>query len=1062
MHYPSLPADEEQLRLAALRGYALLDTPPEAAFDRLAALAARIFDVPLALVSLIDQERQWFKACQGPAGADLTLSETPRDVAFCAHTILAADVLVAEDARLDSRFADNPFVLGEPHLRFYAGAPLLTAEGQAVGSLCLIDFQPREFSSAQREALRDLAASVVSEMELRSASAQLAESGQVYQKVFAGSPLPMWVFDVETLRFLDVNETAIAHYGYSRDEFLGMTLVDIRLPEDLPAFWSANPGYGLQPGEKLLRRHCKKDGGLIWVEVAVHDIDYHGCAARMAVINDITERRQAEDASQQSQRLAQNTLDGLTFHITILDAAGNILAVNDAWRTFAEANGCCCPTPAGLCSAYAGQNYLQVCEQVQGKDSAEAMQVAEGIGRVLRGEREFFTLEYPCHAPWEQRWFNLRVTRFAGDGPARVVVAHENITERYLTEQARRQLEQKLSLHIQQTPLAVIEVNQDFEVTAWNPAAEKLFGYSCAEAMGQHSMLLLATEADRERVDQMSRSLLMQQGGRSSTSRNQTKSSEIILCEWHNTPLVDDAGKVIGFVALARDITEESRVQEQLQESRERYKSLVEHHPFAVCSIDLNGRFLSVNAAFEDLLGLPNSEVQGQPCGPLVAPECLAQAHWHYTQTLQGWSQTHELVILHREGRRIETSITTAPLFTGGAITGIYAVIQDVSSQKALEAEREELLAQTESLLADALERADLDTLTGLMNHRAFHKRLEDELARAEQKGRPLSLILMDLDNFKFFNDVYGHLVGDDVLRQVAQALNACGGVGDTLARFGGDEFVLLMPGATRADALRVAGEMREAISHLGYSPPGYDVPIPLTLSVGAACVADDGPARVDVLEAADARLRVAKSGGEDAGQALRLRQDIARSVQGFSMLDALVTAVDNKDRYTRKHSEDVMNYSVQIACALRLDQKTRHTVEIAALLHDVGKIGVPDAILRKPGKLSEEDFKAIKQHPMMGAAIVGAVPGFEETVDAVRHHHERWDGEGYPLGLRGEETPLLARLMAVADAYSAMTTDRPYRKGMARAKARRILEQGAGTQWDPACVAAFLQFGSG
>ena len=260
MHYPSLPADEEQLRLAALRGYALLDTPPEAAFDRLAALAARIFDVPLALVSLIDQERQWFKACQGPAGADLTLSETPRDVAFCAHTILAADVLVAEDARLDSRFADNPFVLGEPHLRFYAGAPLLTAEGQAVGSLCLIDFQPREFSSAQREALRDLAASVVSEMELRSASAQLAESGQVYQKVFAGSPLPMWVFDVETLRFLDVNETAIAHYGYSRDEFLGMTLVDIRLPEDLPAFWSANPGYGLQPGEKLLRRHCKKDG----------------------------------------------------------------------------------------------------------------------------------------------------------------------------------------------------------------------------------------------------------------------------------------------------------------------------------------------------------------------------------------------------------------------------------------------------------------------------------------------------------------------------------------------------------------------------------------------------------------------------------------------------------------------------------------------------------------------------------------------------------------------------------------------------------------------------------
>jgi HD-GYP domain-containing protein (c-di-GMP phosphodiesterase class II) len=122
-----------------------------------------------------------------------------------------------------------------------------------------------------------------------------------------------------------------------------------------------------------------------------------------------------------------------------------------------------------------------------------------------------------------------------------------------------------------------------------------------------------------------------------------------------------------------------------------------------------------------------------------------------------------------------------------------------------------------------------------------------------------------------------------------------------------------------------------------------------------------------------------------------------------------------------------------------------------------VGKIGVPDRILRKPGRLTDEEFEAMRQHPMMGAIIVGAVPGFEETLDAVRHHHERWDGGGYPFGLRGEETPLSARLMAVADAYSAMTMDRPYRKGMEEAKALTILRDGAGTQWDPVCVAAFL-----
>ena len=151
------------------------------------------------------------------------------------------------------------------------------------------------------------------------------------------------------------------------------------------------------------------------------------------------------------------------------------------------------------------------------------------------------------------------------------------------------------------------------------------------------------------------------------------------------------------------------------------------------------------------------------------------------------------------------------------------------------------------------------------------------------------------------------------------------------------------------------------------------------------------------------------------------------------------------------------MVYSLQIASALGLSEAAQQAIAVAALLHDVGKIGVPDDILRKPGRLTAAEFEAIQQHPDMGANIVSAVPGFEEALDAIRHHHERWDGGGYPFGLVGKETPLTARLMAVADAYSAMTTDRPYRKGMPPQKARQILEEGVGTQWDPECVRAFL-----
>ncbi len=367
------------------------------------------------------------------------------------------------------------------------------------------------------------------------------------------------------------------------------------------------------------------------------------------------------------------------------------------------------------------------------------------------------------------------------------------------------------------------------------------------------------------------------------------------------------------------------------------------------------------------------------------------------------------------------------------------------------------------SLLAEAIERADRDPLTGLLNHRAYHARLEQEADRALREGSPLAIAVIDMDNFKFFNDAYGHPVGDDVLRQVAAALLGCCRSYDTLARFGGDEFALLMPCVTPEEASELERRLAHCLDDVVFHPTEWDAAIPLSLSVGMAIFPVDAPTRLEALELADARLRHVKYGASDGAEiADYLRSEMPCSMGSFSILNALVTAVDNKDRYTRRHSEDVSRLCLQIARQMGLDEDTQATLRVAALLHDVGKIGVPDAILRKPGKLSGAEVKAIQQHPMMGAVIVGAVPGFEATLEAVRHHHERWDGAGYPFGLKGEETPLLARIMAVADAYSAMTADRPYRKGMNPQQAQAILSAGAGTQWDKECVAAFLRAQTG
>jgi len=393
-----------------------------------------------------------------------------------------------------------------------------------------------------------------------------------------------------------------------------------------------------------------------------------------------------------------------------------------------------------------------------------------------------------------------------------------------------------------------------------------------------------------------------------------------------------------------------------------------------------------------------------------------------------------------------------------GVFWGALALISLVIGRQVLALlENRELNRRTEAL-------ATTDPLTGLCNHRTFHLRLLEEAARAERDNQVFVVAMLDLDNFKFFNDAYGHAAGDDVLRRVTRALLENTLPGDTVGRFGGDEFALILPLNTvgvlhQGMSSRGVQESLEAsLAALFFLPPGGSSEIPLTISLGVAVFPGEAASPLEALELADRRLMYAKTGGGSDNPADTLYHDLALSLSGFPMLNALVTAVDNKDRYTRRHSEDVLTYSLQIADCLHLNTETRRTLQIAALLHDVGKIGVPDRVLRKPGALTDEEYQSVQQHPAMGAAIVGAVPGFEGTLETIRHHHERWDGGGYPDGLSGTETPFLARLVAVADAFSAMTTDRPYRKGMERGKALRILEEGAGTQWDPECVEALLR----
>ena len=364
--------------------------------------------------------------------------------------------------------------------------------------------------------------------------------------------------------------------------------------------------------------------------------------------------------------------------------------------------------------------------------------------------------------------------------------------------------------------------------------------------------------------------------------------------------------------------------------------------------------------------------------------------------------------------------------------------------------------------LVDRLaEAADTDPLTDLLNRRGFAKQLELELERAERAEGDLSVIYGDLDHFKDINDRFGHQVGDDVLVEVGDLLRRHARRIDCVARVGGEEFALLVPSSAGRGAFITAERLRYRVREaLASRYPG------LTISFGIASFPVDAASPERLLRCADESLYAAKTLGRDRSViysreivgALAAKPEHAptAAVANLSTLLALAEALDIRDHPTARHSETVARYAEAMALELGMDPEHVERVRLAAVLHDIGKIGIADSVLHKEGPLSESEWAELRNHPEIGARLLSA-PGFDDLRAWVLAHHEHLDGSGYPLGLKGDEIPLEARILAIADAFEAMLADRPYRPGRPEHEALDELHRASGTQFDPAVVEALV-----
>ncbi len=386
-----------------------------------------------------------------------------------------------------------------------------------------------------------------------------------------------------------------------------------------------------------------------------------------------------------------------------------------------------------------------------------------------------------------------------------------------------------------------------------------------------------------------------------------------------------------------------------------------------------------------------------------------------------------------------------------------------------------------------------IDSLTNLCSHRKFQELLAKEIQKAEKNNKNVSIVIFDINNISQINKEFGHAKGDEIIRIVADKISQNIKKQDVAGRYGGDEIAVIFPGMSTDEAKYLAEYLTYTLSCCLIDNVG-----PIKVSVGVATYPKSSVEQEKLLILAEQAMCISKSKGYQNGIStivssedynfwddmalssfasvltkrhaqigINFEEELVNKFQNeeiisqnhlIDVVTSLASAIDAKDEYTKGHSTSVSRYSVALARAINLPEKEVERIKLGALLHDVGKIGIPENVLKKPNKLSDEEWEVMKQHPTIGAEkVLHPNPSLHDLIPIVKYHHEHWDGSGYPRGLKGVAIPLAARIVAIADAYHALISDRPYRKGLTIEKACEILQVGAGVQWDEELVRHFI-----
>jgi len=473
------------------------------------------------------------------------------------------------------------------------------------------------------------------------------------------------------------------------------------------------------------------------------------------------------------------------------------------------------------------------------------------------------------------------------------------------------------------------------------------------------------------------------------------------------------------------DITKYREMERTLRRERDRLREYLRVADIIFVVLNLQGEVVLVNQKGAEILGYSPEEVVGKNWFEFFIPERLRdEIRSVFQQVVAGKIEQlsyYENPILDRYGReRLIAWHNTILKDEKGQVEEVIAAGLDITEARELEKKLRYLSFH--------------DQLTGLYN-RAF---LEEEIRRLDvARQLPLSVVMVDVNGLKLVNDTYGHEFGDLLLKSAARILQIAVRKEDIIARYGGDEFVILLPQTTYEVAQEIALRIRKTLERARVRD------VPLSLALGVATKTRKNESVAEVLRRAEDEM---------------YRQKLAETKSARSaIINALLKTLEAKSQETEQHVLRMQEPGTALAKALGLPHSEVNRLKLAILLHDIGKITIPEEILRKPGPLTPSEWEVIKKHPEAGYRILRATPEFAQVAEEVYSHHERFDGTGYPRGLRGEEIPILARIIAVVDAYDAMRYGRSYKKPLEREEIVAEFRRNAGKQFDPRLVEIFL-----